>query len=319
VTIRNETEFIQNYLVPLTRGAAGTFGLKDDAAIIPVPDGHDLVVTTDAVASGTHFMPEQSPADIAWKAVAVNVSDLVAKGAKPVCYQMSVAFDNAPGNAWVESFVRGLDEVQSAFDLYLAGGDTDVRRGPLTITITAFGVVPTNRMIRRSTAQTGDKLYVSGTIGDSMNGLLMLQDPSAATKFGLSRDIEQSLINRYLRPQPRIELLAALREHASAAMDISDGLGQDLAKLAAASGVGAIMSKHRDRLPLVAHASDDYEILAAIPPGQANSFEAAARKAGVAVQCIGTLTETTAIQFLDSDGATLDVSLGGWDHFRDAR
>jgi thiamine-monophosphate kinase len=327
-----ETAFIQKYLAPLTSGEAGTLGLHDDAAVLSVPDGHELVVTTDAVAAGVHFFPDDSAGDIAWKALAVNVSDLIAKGATPLCYQMALAFTTAPPASWMQDFADGLARAQKAFGLFLSGGDTDVRNAPLSITITAFGQVPKGRMIQRSTAKAGDRLYVTGSLGDSALGLMLRHDPSLAKAWTISDEQRLHLAHRYLRPEPRVELTAALLECASAAMDISDGLAQDLGKLCAASGVGAIVDGARiplsdaaktvlvsdaDLFQRVLSGGDDYEVLAAIPPARTMAFESAARAAHVAVREIGALKPGRDVVFNDKAGNPIAFDQGGWDHFRE--
>jgi thiamine-monophosphate kinase len=331
VTLNSETEFIQSVLRPLTGGRPCTFGLGDDAAVLTIPDGHDLVVTTDAVASGVHFFAEDSARDIGWKALAVNASDLIAKGAKPLAYQMALAFDGTPTETWVKDFADGLRAAQTAFGLYLSGGDTDNRKGPLTITITAFGTVPKGRMVRRDTASVGHKIFVSGTIGDSTLGLLVRHNPERAPRWGLTRDQQNHLLSRYLRPLPAVDLRAAILEHASAAMDISDGLAQDLGKLAAASGVGAVIEANRvpvseaaqralaqnaDLMTRIVSGGDDYEMLVAVAPEKAHAFEAAAIAVGVAVHQIGTLTADRDVKFLTPNGTEIVLNHGGWDHFR---
>ncbi len=331
MTITSESNLIQTYLVPLTQKAPGTFGLTDDAAVIPVPDGHELVITTDAIAAGVHFFPEDSPRDIAWKALAVNVSDLIAKGAVPLAYQMALSFPETPSADWMRDFAGGLKAAQTKFGMYLSGGDTDKRPGPLTIIITAMGLIPKGRMIRRSTASSGDRVYVSGTVGDSALGLMIRQDAALAKALKLSDEQQTFVLQRYLRPEPRIALREALLANASAAMDISDGLAQDLGKLAAASGSGALIET--SRLPLSSAATaalsqkpeliariicggDDYEVLACIPPARTSGFETTARAAHVTVREIGVLRPDREIAFTDARGRTLVLGNTGWDHFQ---
>ena len=180
-----EEGLIATYFAPLAEGFSGAFGLLDDAALLSPPSGNDLVITTDAIAAGVHFLPDDAACDIGFKALAVNISDLVAKGARPVCYLMSVAFPELPDAAWLKGFAAGLAAAQRQFGIELAGGDTDRRPGPVSVTITAIGRVPAGRMVRRATARSGDRLYVSGTIGDSALGLLLRQDANLASRLGL--------------------------------------------------------------------------------------------------------------------------------------
>ena len=166
-----EADIIQRFFAPLAAGFDGAFGLKDDAAAIIPPPGCEIVVTVDAVAAGVHFFPDDAASDIGWKALAVNVSDLIAKGAAPQAYDMSLALPDMPDDAWLLGFATGLGEAQRAFGITLIGGDTDRRPGPLSVTITAIGIIPAGRIVRRATAKVGDHVFVSGTLGDSALGL----------------------------------------------------------------------------------------------------------------------------------------------------
>ncbi len=186
-----------------------------------------------------HFLAGDAPDDIAWKALAVNVSDLAAKGAKPIGYLMALSFPEAPTQGWMAGFAAGLRAAQDRFGCHLIGGDTDRRPGPLTIAITVVGSVAQGRMVRRGTARPGDVLFVSGTLGDAALGLALRKGPDLAKAWGLSPEEDAHLRRRYLRPEPRLALAPALRAHASAAMDISDGLAKDLGRMCAASGCGA--------------------------------------------------------------------------------
>jgi thiamine-monophosphate kinase len=204
--ITSETELIETYLAPLAAGAPGAFDLKDDAALIEMEAGFDLVVSTDPVIAGVHFFADDEPQNIAWKALAVNVSDLAAKGAEPIAYTMALAFPEAPRRDWMAAFSAGLREAQTAFGCTLIGGDTDRTSGPLSIGVTAFGKVPRGLMVRRGSALIGDRVFVTGTIGDSALGLQLRKSPEA---FGasLSQSDSEFLVSRYLRPQPRVMLV----------------------------------------------------------------------------------------------------------------
>lgn len=333
--LQGEEAIIQEFLAPLAAGYAGAFGLQDDCAAITPTPGHDLVVKTDPVAGGVHFLPDDPPADIAWKALAVNVSDLAAKAAVPRAYLMALSFPEAPTRGWMQEFAAGLAEGQAAFGLHLIGGDTDRRPGPVTISITVFGEVPSGRMVRRGTARPGDRLYVSGALGTSAIGLALLRDPSLARAWGLGDAAVEAAVRRFRRPRPRLALRAALLEHARASMDLSDGLAKDLARMCRASGCGALV--HLDRLPRddaakvavsadparwldVIASGDDYEILAAVPPDRAIDFENAARAVSAlpepfAVTCIGDVTAGSGIDVRRADGEPFTLSRTGWDHF----
>lgn len=325
-----EEALIEGFLAPLAAGYPGAFGLTDDCATIAPPPGCDLVLTTDAIAAGVHFIGDETPADLAWKALAVNVSDIVAKGARPFAYLMALALPETPEPAWMRAFADGLAAAQGHFGVHLIGGDTDRRAGPLTISITAIGALPAGRLVRRSTARPGDRIYVSGPIGDAHLGLRLRQEPSLAPRCGLTEADAQALEARFLRPMPHVALADVVQTHASAAMDISDGLVKDLVRLARASVVGAVVAL-RD-VPLSAAArkvlvaggatlsdlvtgGEDYEVLACVPERRAADFEADAAAIGGHVTAIGTVLDATAgVAWVAADGGHKVFERSGWDH-----
>jgi thiamine-monophosphate kinase len=329
--IATEEELVQSYLAPLAAGFPGSFGLKDDCAAIKVPPGNDLVVTTDALVSGIHFLPDETPENIAWRALAVNVSDLAAKGASPLCYLMALALPAAPDTDWMMRFAGALKEAQDHFSMHLIGGDTDRRAGvPLSVTLTAMGTVPEGKMVRRAKAKPGDRVFVSGTLGDAGLGLALRRNPDARRNWGLDKDDRQFLIDRFLRPTPRLELSPLLLDYATAAMDLSDGLAKDLGRLCRTSGVGATVSF--DALPrspaaarafaaaadlahLPLNAGDDYEILTTVPAAKAQEFEDAALEAGIAVTDIGEIMRAPGLIISGSDGRPMVLDKAGHDHF----
>lgn len=331
--ITGEDSLIQGYFAPLAAGFAGAYGLDEDCAALSPEPGHDLVLKTDAIAEGVHFRPHDAPEDIAWKALAVNVSDLAAKGARPVGYLLSLAFQSTPDREWLERFTGGLKAAQERFGLVLMGGDTDRRpNAPLSVTIMAIGSVPAGRMVRRGTARAGDLVYVSGTLGDSAIGLRLHAGP-ASTTTQLSETDRTHLEQRYLRPEPRLGMRDALLGHAHAAMDISDGLVKDLKRLCRASQLAATV--HVEKLPISGPArraiqllpelgelpltgGDDYEVLATIAPEHAEAFEAEARAAGIPVTPIGSMHQGSGVRILGTDGNPVDISRAGYDHFLDA-
>ena len=325
-----EDDLIQRTFAPLAAGFPGAFGLRDDCAVLAPPAGHDLVLTTDAVAEGVHFLAGDGAHDIAWKALAVNVSDLIAKGAQPIAYLLSLSFPDEPERAWLDAFASGLAEAQTAFSISLAGGDTDRRPGPLSVTIAAFGSVPHGRMVRRDGARAGDRLFVSGTIGDSALGLKMRLDAGLAAALGLDAARAGPLLACYLRPQPPLALAPHILEFASAAMDISDGLIKDCGRLARVSGVAAhiegarvplsasaraVISADPDLFRTVVTGGDDYQVLAAVAADRAGAFRAAATVVGVVVTEIGELAEGTGVSVTALDGQPMVFEAGGWDHF----
>jgi thiamine-monophosphate kinase len=318
-----EDSLIARYFRPLATDP-GALDLTDDAAILQ-SSGDDLIVTTDAIIEGVHFLPDDPPDTIARKALRVNLSDLAAKGATPAGFVLTLAL-RAPDDAWLTAFAHGLGEDQTQFGCPLLGGDTVSTPGPLMISITAFGRVPPGRMVRRNGAKAGDRVIVSGTIGDAALGLGLLK--GGAALGGEEREI---LIGRYRVPQPRVALAQAVRDHASAAMDVSDGLAGDLAKLCAASGVSAAIDAQS--IPLSAPArtllrsgaagiesivsgGDDYEILCTIPENRFEAFADAAKLGRVPVTSIGTIIAGSSVpRFIDGQGAEIALSRRSYTHF----
>jgi thiamine-monophosphate kinase len=332
--LHGEEEIIA-FLAPLAEGAPGALGLQDDCALLTPEPGTELVLKTDPVAEGVHFLPGEAPADIAWKALAVNVSDLAAKGATPVGYLMALSFPEAPSRPWLAAFAAGLGQAQARFGCHLLGGDTDRRPGPLTVSVTAIGAVPQGGMVRRGSAKPGDLLFVSGTIGDAGLGLALLRDPGRAAEWLLNDLQSEKAIQRYRRPQPRLALGPALRRYASAAMDLSDGLVKDLGRMLRASGLAGELraadvprsvegekflavvpdDPGGQRLAQLITAGDDYEVLAAVPEQRAAEFRAAAAAAGVPVTAIGALSAGAGLTIKDALGKPLHLDRTGWDHF----
>ncbi|MGD9545300.1 MAG: thiamine-phosphate kinase [Methylocystis sp.] len=267
----SEDEIIARVFAPIAGAAA--LGLKDDAALL-APEGAQLVVTTDMLVAGVHFFPDDDPSLIAKKALRVNLSDLAAKGAEPIGVLLALALPADWTNVWLEAFAAGFGEDGRAYNAPLIGGDTAATPGPLTISITALG--RTQRFVPRTGARPGDAIFVSGPIGDAALGLALRRDAALAAR--LSPEARDYLIGRYLLPQPRLDLARWLSANASAAMDISDGLAGDLAKLCGASGVSAAIELAAAPLSAAAREAiaidpalfetaitggDDYEILIA--------------------------------------------------------
>ncbi|MEE8579266.1 MAG: thiamine-phosphate kinase, partial [Hyphomicrobium sp.] len=236
--IDSEEALIDEFLAPLAAGFPGAFGLADDCAVIAPGAGEELVVTTDAIVAGVHFFADEDPGAIAWKALAVNVSDLIAKGAAPLAYLMTLALPEAPERGWFTAFSDGLRRAQEAFGCTLAGGDTDRTPNELSVSITAFGTIPAGAIVRRSCARPGDHVYVSGTIGDATLGLKQRRDASLGLRCGLDKAGRDHLDARYCMPVPPVGIARVVRACACAAMDISDGLVKDFSRLCRASGTG---------------------------------------------------------------------------------
>jgi thiamine-monophosphate kinase len=325
-----EDRLIARYFRPLAKHP-GAFALADDAAVIAPPAGCEIVLKTDGIIGGVHFFADDPPDTIGRKALRVNLSDLAAKGAKPLGFLLTLALPKDVGEAWLAPFARGLGEDADLFDCPLFGGDTDRTPGPITISIAAFGAVPSGKMLRRAGAQPGDRLVVTGTIGDAALGLAVRSDPSAARRWGLTDDQRQALEARYLIPQPRTAIAELLRAHATAAMDISDGLVGDLAKLCRASGVttsfeaarvplseaaSAALAREAALIERILTGGDDYEVLASVPPGKVETLRDQASSKGVAITEIGViLAGTAAPRVLDRDGRPLAFARPSFSHF----
>ena len=325
-----EIALISEYLAPLAVHP-GAFGLKDDAALLTALPASGLVITSDGLTAGVHFFEDDDPGDAAYKALAVNVSDLAAKAARPLAYTLTLALAEAPTGEWAQRFTAGLARAHSKFGIALIGGDTVSARGAWWMSITAFGEACPRGLVPRGGAKPGDLLYVSGTIGDAALGLkLRLHGES----FGslLSAEEREFLRSRYLYPEPRLGLAAALASEASAAMDISDGLALDLSRMCEVSRVSAeivvsaiplsdaartLAAAGADAMQTILTGGDDYEILAAVPPERASGFEAASRKGGVPVTRIGTVSAGAgAPKFRAAGGLELELCSKGFEHFK---
>src|SRR3954469_17734265 len=225
-----EETLIARYFRPLATDP-GAFNLVDDAAILK-SSGEDLVVTTDAMVEGVHFLADDPPETIGRKALRVNLSDLASKGATPAGFVLTLALRSAE-DGWLAPFARGLGEDADRFGCPLLGGDTVSTPGPVMVSIAAFGRVAAGKMVHRSGAKPGDCLVVTGTIGDAMLGLAILKGGPIAAALADNAAASDMLVGRYRVPLPRNAMAKAIREHANAAMDVSDGLAGDLAKLCA--------------------------------------------------------------------------------------
>lgn len=326
----SEDDIIARHFAPIA--GPGGLGLRDDAACLAPPPGCDLVITKDAIVAGVHFLPDDPPETIARKALRVNVSDLAAKGADPLGFLLAAAWPADIDEAWIAAFAQALGVDAALYGCPLLGGDTVRTPGPLTLSVTALGSAPAGRMAPRTGARAGDALYVSGTIGDGALGLhvRLRARPAPAWIGPLDAAHRNHLEARYLTPQPRVGLRHAVRDHANASMDVSDGLVGDLAKMMRASGTGARVELARVPLSDAARAAialepalfdtavtggDDYELLCAIGPDAAGAFEAAAQAAGVRVTRIGTVEPGDAVTFVDGQGAARTFARGSFSHF----
>ena len=322
----SEDSLIARYFAPLA--GEGGLGLKDDAACFSPAPGHDLVLTADALVETVHFLPGDAPGSVARKALGVNVSDLASKGADPAGFLLSLALPDGWTEAWLAEFAAGLGEAAHDFSCPLLGGDTVRARGALTLSVTAIGQVPAGRMVRRTTAQEGDVICVTGTIGDAAMGLKLRSAPTWAG--GLSSEETAFLADRYLHPQPRHRLASALRIYARAAMDVSDGLAGDLAKMMRASAVTAEVEV--DQVPLSPAArraiqadpslidlaltgGDDYEILCTLPEKSLDRFRKEADSVGVALSVIGRVVAGESLPVFRGQDSERRFDVGSYSHF----
>lgn len=320
-----EFELIARYFAPLARGFSGAGGLKSDNAFLAADPRRDLVVKTDTVVSGVHFLADEAAARIAAKALRVCLSDLAAGGATPLAYQLSLALPSAWTEAWVAGFARGLAADQRRYGLTLCGGDTVVTPGPLTITVTAFGKVARGKGLGRDGARAGDDLWVSGTIGDGALGLRAVRGELR----GLTVRQHTLLEQRFRLPQPRSGLGRRLVGVATAAADVSDGLLADAGHIAEASGLAVEIE--RDAVPLsqaarravaarpalwtaVLGGGDDYELIMAVPPRRRAALLAASRAAEVEVTRVGRFTRGQGVG-LTVGGDPATVPRKGYVHF----
>jgi thiamine-monophosphate kinase len=318
-----EDELIARYFAPIA-GEAG-LGLKDDVARLTPPPGRDLILTADALVAGVHFFADDPPELIAAKSLRVNLSDLASKGAEPIGFLLTLAMPSATAPEWLEAFARGLGEDGRAYRCPLIGGDTVHTPGPLTLSITALGAVAPGAMPARAGARVGDVIYVSGTIGDAALGLAARLGRAPA----LSESHRAHLVGRYLKPEPRLGLAPALA-HANGAMDVSDGLVGDLAKMLRVSGVGgaldlrevpfspaarAYLAAEPRAIEIAATGGDDYEILATVPEGNAAAFEAAATAAQIPVRAVGRVAGAQGLSVIGLDGAPARFDRASYSHF----
>ena len=300
-------------------------GIGDDCALLNVPDKQTLAISTDTLVEGIHFLRDIHPADLGYKALAVNLSDLAAMGADPAWLTLALTLPDVD-EAWLKAFSDSLFELLDYYDMQLIGGDTT--RGPRSLTLGIHGLVPVGRALRRSGARPGDWIYVTGSLGDSAAGLALLQHRVRIT----DPVVHEALIKRHLRPMPRILQGQALRNLASAAIDISDGLISDLGHILQASECGARVNL--DALPLspilrdhfapeqalrwALSGGEDYELCFTVPEINRGALDVALGRLGVPYTCIGQLAPESEGLVLLQDGQPTTFNLKGFDHF-DAR
>jgi thiamine-monophosphate kinase len=315
---------IARFFAPLA--APEGLGLLDDVALIPGPPGEQYVLKTDAIVEGVHFLPDDPPGQIAQKLLRVNLSDLAAKGATPVGYLLTTALPKGRDEAWLEAFAAGLAADQAAYGIRLLGGDSVATPGPTTLSVAAIGRIAAGTAVLRSGARSGDRVYVSGTLGDAALGVLAAK----GRDLGIGGAETAFLIDRFRLPRPRLNLGARLVGLASAMMDISDGLVADLGHLCGVSGVAAIVEAERlplsqaaraalkrdpARLQSVLGGGDDYELLFAAPEAAAALLSDLARELGLPITAIGRIEPGSGVRVLDGAGREIAVEVRGYEHF----
>lgn len=319
-----EFERIRRFYAPLA--GPGGLGLLDDAALIDCRAGHQLVVTADAIVEGVHYLPEDPPELVAQKLLRVNLSDLAAMAARPLHYLLTTALPTALGSEWVAAFARGLDEDQRRFGIDLLGGDSVATPGPASLSLTAIGEVAAGMEVRRSGARPGDRVWVSGTIGDAFLGLGVLRGAYPE----LAPEHCAALIGRFQIPDPRVELGPRLSGIAHAMIDVSDGLLADLGHICETSHVAAIvelgllpMSPAARKVverepgigPRLAAGGDDYELLFAAPADATARIEALSSLLSLPIAMIGRIEPGEGVRLVDAEGQTIPVETAGYRHF----
>lgn len=326
-----EFDLIARYFAPLAESFPGALGLKDDVALIDVPVHRRIVATMDAMVAGVHFLPGDPPDLIARKLMRVNLSDLAAKGAQPYACLMAISLPHGTAEAWLRDFARGLAADAAEFAMPLIGGDTTATPGPLTLSLTALGLSGdgTGREpgpVLRSGAKIGDRIFVSGTIGDGVLGL-----QTARGEHGdLPEQQRRYLIDRYRLPSPRVALGRRLAGLAHAAADVSDGLLADLGHICKASGVGAdiqaasvplsdtaqtLLTRQPGVLPSLLSGGDDYEVVFTADPADSDRIATISQEVGVPVTGIGVIVAGDNVAVTDAKSLDIVLQAAGYRHF----
>lgn len=319
----NEFKLIQHFFnQELSNRKDVILGIGDDAALLRMPLGQQLVVTTDTLVSGRHFPENTLPADIGYKSLAVSLSDLAAMGAEPAWILLALTLPNA-NEIWFRKFSDGFFPLMQRFQLQLVGGD--MTQGPLTITVQALGFVPAARALCRSGAGVGDRIYVTGTLGDAGLALEIINKKDG---LGLTSPQTLAVMQRLNRPDPRVKIGLALRNIASSAIDVSDGLAADLSHILSANQVGAILQLEKlplsdslQTLPaerawqLALSSGDDYELCFTVPESQERALQQHLTALNTPYTCIGTIKKESGLILLDKNGSTFNIDRTGFQHF----
>jgi len=323
--LTDEFGVISRYFRPLTGGKPAALDLGDDGAVIQSTSGAEIVITCDALIAGVHFLEDSQPQAVAARALRVNLSDLAAMGAAPVAYTLALMVPVGTPEKWFEEFSLQLLEDQKRYGIWLIGGDTVATPGPLSVSITAFGEVPCNSALTRSTAGVGDRIYVTGTIGDAALGLSVLKgDLKQCDKATI-----EYFVKRFLWPEPRLSVGRGMRGIASAAVDISDGLLADIGHICVASDVGAKVWE--SSIPFSSRAGslistgavlrsqlmgggDDYELVLVVPEKNNQVFWQTTVEHAVAVTEIGVITGGNEVCLVDEQGNSIGTGRLGYRH-----
>jgi thiamine-monophosphate kinase len=315
---------IREFFAPLA--GLGSLDLTDDAALLDCAPGYHLVATVDQLVEGIHFLPDDPPELVAKKLMRRNLSDLAAMGATPRHYLVTSALPKTHDDDWVRRFAQGLGEDQHRYGMALLGGDSTSTSGPAMLTLTAIGHVATGREIRRRGARAGDRIWVSGTIGDAVLGLKVLRGEYQK----LAPGHRAALSARFQLPEPRCQLGPALIGIAHAMIDVSDGLVADLGHICETSGVGATIALPRvplspaarelvggdaELLASLVTGGDDYELLFAAPPDADDEITSLSQGLGVPIAEIGAIEAGREVRLVDGDGRDVPVTAAGWRHF----
>ncbi|MCU7810100.1 MAG: thiamine-phosphate kinase [Candidatus Thiodiazotropha sp. (ex Notomyrtea botanica)] len=321
---QSEFDLIRRYFAEMTTSCEGvSLGIGDDAAVLSVPPGMELVVSMDTLVAGIHFFPTVDPSTLGHKALAVNLSDLAAMGAEPAWVTLAITLPEVD-ESWLEAFSKGFGDLARQYQIALVGGDTT--RGPLSITVQAHGFVPSGWALRRDGARVGDEIYVTGTLGDAALYLasIIAADGQQSCVESLSRRLEM--------PQPRVEAGLTLRRLAGGSIDISDGLLADLGHMLEASDVGGSIALSRlplsdevndwihlsdDWSPVIA-GGDDYELCFTAAPSEKAEIDRLSDKLDLQITCIGTIEEVPGLRVVKPDGDIWSGKDAGFDHFKGA-
>ena len=319
----SEFDIISKYFTKIGQASDGlVMGIGDDAAIISPSSEQQLLISIDTLNLGVHFSERSTATDIGYKSLAVNLSDIAAMGGEPKWFTLSLSLPSVD-HEWLKNFCLGLSQLADQYQLKLVGGDTT--KGPLSITIQIAGEAPADMVLKREGAIVGDNIYVTGTLGDAAAGLILCQSPDGDLSY------QTDLIDRLNKPTPRIEVGMALRNIATACIDISDGLAGDLGHILKSNGVGAELyketipysaalltfvknNKHNTELDLALHGGDDYELCFTAPQDQHTLIENISSDTNCKITRIGKIIAKNGL-YIVADAHTTKINQIGFDHF----